>query len=210
MTVLLEHCIALLQMPIVLNESRQILRILLAKLLIHESSALIATAQYELIVLRRNYYQREATDMIAQSFIFFLVPMQYLVLPRTNRKEQLYPIAAFIPIKPLQQGHFFSMSDNHIVRYGKMAATEREEMQRIQQISLAHSIVPHQTVHFGRKPAIGSCDTLKIDDMEFFYDHSRWGKIEGGGLSRPSVKRIPTSVIPERVGTLILCFNSIL
>ena len=106
--------------------------------------------------------------MFRQPLVFLLVPFEVLLgtfLHGCNDVHILI-VAAF------KHEELLTVPDDLRVNGGAGRVTERQEIDGIQHIGLANTVLTNQTVDFWRQFQGGCSDVLVIDDRQFLENHS--------------------------------------
>ncbi len=104
--------------------------------------------------------------MIGKALILFLVAAELLPLSATDTTVDLFFCSLLREVISLQHTYIGIMRDDLRVDGVGIAFTEREVIDRIQQVGLAHSIVPDETVDLGGELQFSLSEIFIVDDGE--------------------------------------------
>ena len=160
----LQQRVALKQGLVVAVERLDISVVVLRDYHIHQPPALLAATFDEQGVARRNEDKGYQPDVLRQSLILLLIALEVLLRAPFHSAIDRGRICRVIIVEPLQHEEVLIMADHLRVdaRIGTMA--ERQVIDRIQQIGLAHAVVAYETIDLRRQLQRCLPDVLIVED----------------------------------------------
>ena len=95
MDLVTQHIVALVECPVVVDQVRQVGRILLREDTIYRASALVATPTYEPLVVWRNDNQRVAPYMVAVTLVETTIARELLAPLSRDAQADLVLLSVF-------------------------------------------------------------------------------------------------------------------
>ena len=143
--------VALLQCLVVSDQCLQVFLIVLRNHHIHEAATLLTSTGNELCVRRRHHNQWNKANVVRKAGILLLVALEHLLLTALHATVHLFHIPQLRLVKALDDKKILVV--HHVLRIDRIRSTlaEREVIHRIEEVSLPHSVLSDETVHFGRE-----------------------------------------------------------
>ena len=147
----LQQCVTLRQCFIIPYQRFKIFLIILRNHYIHKPTTFLTSPGYQFGIGRRYHHQRQKTDVVRKTAIFFLVPFKLFLRTAFHPTINLFRSSVLRFIKALNHEKILFMTN--ILRINRVsgALTERQKIHRIQQIRLSHSIQSEKTIQLSRE-----------------------------------------------------------
>ena len=168
----LQQNIALCQGFVIADEGIQIFLVILRDDHIHEAPATVAAPGYQFDIGRRHHHQGDEADMVRQAAVLLLVALELLLLPALHAAIDFLRRTVRRLIEPLYHEEIGLVKDVLRVDGVARALTERQVVDGIQQIGLAHAVLPEKAVQLGRERQFHLLQVLIIKDRYTLQYHN--------------------------------------
>ena len=143
---LLQEAVALQQRLVVANQRVQIWLVELADHHVHKLAPFLAATLQQHAVRRREQHDGQQPDVVAQSLVFLARTLERLSGVKLVAAADVLRLAIEF-VLPVQHKELLAMCHHLAVGHTVERLAERQVIDGIQQVGLAHTVLPHQAVH---------------------------------------------------------------
>ena len=170
-----QECVPLLQRLVVVGKRLDIRAVVLRNHHIHQPAAVFTGTVDEERVGRRYENDGNQSDVVREPPIFLLVALEMLLRatlhPAINRHRHVGVGHLVAHVFALDDEKILVVIDDLRVDWIVRAATEREVIDRVEQVGLPLAVVTNETVHFRRQLQRGLVDVLIIENGNSLQNH---------------------------------------
>ena len=143
---LLQKAVALQQRLVVAYQRVQVRLVELADHHVHELAPFLAAALQQHAVRRREQHDGQQPDVVAQSLVFLACTLERLSGVQLVAAADVLRLSIEF-VLPVQHEELLAVRHHLAVGHAVERLAERQVIDGIQQVGLAHAVLPHQAVH---------------------------------------------------------------
>ena len=151
-----------MQSLVVAHEGIEVRAVVLRNDHVHEAAALLAASRNEVRVGRRDDDQRDEADVVGQTLVLLLVALELFLAAALHAAVDFLGGAVLLLIESLHHEKLFAVADDLRVDGVGAALAEREIIDRVQQVGLAHTVVSDEAVQLRGKGKLRLTDILVV------------------------------------------------
>lgn len=138
---------------------------------VHQSSPLRTSAVDECLVRWRHDYQGEQPYVVRQSFIYFVVPFEFLMLPRLQTAIHALVPPVLHHVVTLYHHEVRSVAGALGVKGVVKALAVRQEVDAVKHVRLPGAVMTYQAIDLLRKGQVRFPYVLEVDEVQSFQVH---------------------------------------
>ena len=126
---------------------------------------------YQVGVVGRHGYHREAPYVLRDSAVFLVVEAHFLTLSGRQRTEHGVGGRIAGVVDPAHHQRLLAVADERLLRDGAHRPREAQEMHRLQQVAFPHAVGPEQAVHSRAEVYLGLRYVLEVQYAQVLQVH---------------------------------------